>query len=318
MEDFDKKASDVKAEEERRRDARELQKKMGKALIRNVSKQREEDERARKKDALAMVESQRASSSRKGKPRKSVSFANVPDMGEDESKSRRKASLAWGDTSVGVMRGGMNRARLTVNDLERRTMRLDVVERISGQPPLPNFREKNSDDESEPENDSSHVNYDKITNTTQNLDDSDSGSSPMDSSSKDEEESEDNNFELSQAQLQRDIALEYIKMRETIGSEAHNAMISHTHEGTDEWDQPVRILYCLCHLSLISIITGSYRKFHWKRHSRLSLQNLLSHVSKPHVRYVQGHQMTLQSLSGNQFFLVENRTRYKNPFEMVN
>ena len=65
-----------------------------------------------------------------------------------------------------------------------------------------------------------------------------------DVSSRADDDSDSEGFDISQAGLQREIALEYIRLRGSVGSDAHQAMTAHSHEGENEWNQPVSPFIC--------------------------------------------------------------------------
>ena len=124
-------------------------------------------------------------------------------------------------------------------------MKLDVVERLpTARPELgePIIHVRDSDDESSPPSPVS--------------DDSDEGKvfqsdreNGLDSvSNEDGPEyellSEDDDFDLDAARHHREIALAYDAKRKVIGEDAAKAMATHRHhEGGDEWNQPVCIIY---------------------------------------------------------------------------
>ena len=231
----------AKAEMERKLAQRELQKKMGKALIRNFTEQREkekkEEEKVYEQPPSAVAESSSAAGQKTVKPKKSVSF-NVPEGADEKpSKPKPKPSLAWGDVSVGALRSGLPKAKLKAEGARRQPMKLEVVERIPGQAPKRDLPDRDSDDESDPEV------------PREPLDDDDDGEEPTPPLDRDDDESYDeehgaggsdeDEFDFSDVAQQRELALEYMRLRGSIGEEAYKAMTSHIHEGEDEWDQPV-------------------------------------------------------------------------------
>ena len=212
--------------------AREMQKKMGKALVKNLVAQRERDEKEKKKTlekedtaAATRVSGQNGDSTCR-KPKKSVSFANVPEV--DEGKPKPKPPVAWGDVSVAKLKSGIPKAELKTEVLTRQPMKMEVVERVPGQEQK-SSPERDSDDESNPGDNAEDEEY------TPSLDADFDGS---DESTEEGDDSEEEEYDLSQASVQREVALEYIRLRESVGAEAARAMTSHTHEG-NEWEQPV-------------------------------------------------------------------------------
>lgn len=230
----------------RRLAAREMQKKMGKALLKNIVEAREREEKALSETESAMNSPIAGPSNGKTvKPRKSVSFAE-PASDEDGPSSKplkKRASLAWGDVSVGSLRGGMPRVKLKADLQGTQPMRMKVVERAPGEPSRLDTVDGDSDDESASGSEGGEEG--DFSSDFRNNDNpfGDERATLTDEDGEDEDE-----FDLSQAQLQREVALEYVRLRGSIGAEAAQAMTSHSHDGEDEWDQPVsgtilRILY---------------------------------------------------------------------------
>ncbi|KII89150.1 hypothetical protein PLICRDRAFT_53615 [Plicaturopsis crispa FD-325 SS-3] len=238
----------AKGEMDKLKAAKEMQKKMGKALLQNMAKARDQEEKA-KKDALAQdhaIEEQR----RTLKPRKSVSFvADLPEGGgEPKAKSKireKEVNLDWGDVTPARLRPSKTATPATRAQIERNPMKMDVVERTPA--PLsteqPFIENRDSDDESAP---GSPVPADSDEGEAihSDLDEDEPHNHVPNSESDGDEDTEDEQileeeFDLDTAQHQREIALEYYNKRSTVGSDASKAMTSHTHhEEEDEWDQP--------------------------------------------------------------------------------
>lgn len=237
-----KRKEDAKSEKERKLAAREMQKRMGKALLRNLAEQRQKEEIQKASEELRPPEKGSQNGDDSKKPQKRVSFANVGDIKENEPKPKPKPSLAWGDVSVGSLKGDLSRVRLRATDIARQPLKLDVVERVPGSEGLVAPAIRDSDDESDQDVQGTEEEADdevSVLNSGAYMQsDSDSSDSAGSSNDKDEEDE----FDFSQARLQREIALEYLKMRGTIGAEAYQAMSSHAFTGENEWDQPVRTL----------------------------------------------------------------------------
>lgn len=242
--------AEEKAEKERKLAAREMQKKLGKALLRNITEQREQEEKKQKeqeeREARKANDENPAqkSSSVNRKPKKSVSFADLPEGGEKERKS--KPPLSWGDVSIASLKAGLPRAKLKTDVLSKQPMKLDVIERIPGKPLQPTPQEQDSDDESNPEEDEEVQDFEyseeeDIDDVTPPLD---GYFDDSDVSSRADDDSDSEGFDISQAGLQREIALEYIRLRGSVGSDAHQAMTAHSHEGENEWNQPVSPFIC--------------------------------------------------------------------------
>lgn len=223
------------ADVEKLKATREMQKKMGKALLRNMAEAREKEEKAKKERLLrdSAFDDQRKAL----KSKKSVSFADLPDGGRGEPKDRTKireieAKLEWGDVAPGRLRSSQHSTLLTKAEMNRQPMKLEVVERLPNisstaeeQPPTHVLAD--SDDESDPP---SPTNSDE--ETIPGVGGSVSGSS-------DEDEDEEEEFDLDTAQHHREIALDYYNKRNVIGKDTA-FMMSHSHNpDTDDWDQPV-------------------------------------------------------------------------------
>ncbi|KAL5511558.1 hypothetical protein ACEPAH_4775 [Sanghuangporus vaninii] len=210
--------------------AREMQKKMGKALLRNIAAQREKEEEERKKvQEATSAEPLSQNGSATCKKKKSVSFANVPEVDEEKPKP----PVAWGDVSVAKLKSGVPRARLNLRSMESQPMKFEVVERIPGvEQKL--VQERDSDDESNGETQDYGSDGDTEKRTVQSFDDEYGSDEHM----KHSDDSDEDDFDLSQASVQREVALEYIRLRERVGAEARQAMTSHTHEPENEWDHP--------------------------------------------------------------------------------
>ena len=253
--------ADAQAEAARRLAAREMQKRMGKALLKNFAEQREQEEKARRADERREEEARSVMPSpARIKPRKSVSFANVPDV--DKVTPKSKPSAAWGDVSVNAFKAGMPKVTLKSELLSNQPMKLDVVERIPGkQQESTNREDRDSDDESIPD----------VLDADADDDDDDEETPPLDGdfddsdvSSKSDLDPDDDEFDFDQASVHREVALEYLRLRETIGAEAHQAMTAHSHVGENEWDKPVRtiLLYIIAHLlTLLSKIGSTIRGY---------------------------------------------------------
>ena len=228
-------------EHEQRLAQRELQKKMGKALIQNITKQREKEEQDAKALETSPTTAECSSSGQKTvKPKKSVTFSLPDDQEAKDSKPKPKAkpSLAWGDVSVGSLRSGLPKARIKSEEARRQPMKMEVIERIHGQSLEPDPPERDSDDESNPGVPEVPMDEDDEENTPElDGDFDDSEGSGHEHAGFDEDEEDE--FDFAEAAQQREMALEYMRLKGSIGEDAYRAMTSHTHEGENEWDQPV-------------------------------------------------------------------------------
>ncbi|KAG6868693.1 hypothetical protein C0993_011923 [Termitomyces sp. T159_Od127] len=195
-EDILRKRKEAAAQEkEKLKATREMHKKMGKMLLQNLAKEREEEEKARIAE-VASDEAKRASQG--GKSKKTVSFADTPDTFDDERASK------GGDITPARLRAtGRSSLLSSFNDLP---MKMTVVERTpSGLPKLMK-NEPDSDDESDPE---------------AHLDDEDSDR---------EVTLEDEEYDAEFAHHQREVALQYHEKREKIGAAALAALAAHSHD----------------------------------------------------------------------------------------
>ncbi|TFY61842.1 hypothetical protein EVG20_g6904 [Dentipellis fragilis] len=235
-EEYEKRKDNARKELERLKSAKDMQKKMGKALLKNLTDAREREEKAKEDQLRQDLEMEAEKKSKK--PKKKVSFAQLPTGNEGESSktplsgpsSKVGAKAEWGDVVPAKLRAPENRP----------TMKIEVVERFPSKPKSkaimsPPPPDRDSDDESVP---GSPVPADSDEG---DIIMSDHGS--FDSEEEDEPESPDDpvideEFDFDTTRHHREIALEYFKKRDSIGIDAARAMSAHSHEPMDEWDQP--------------------------------------------------------------------------------
>jgi hypothetical protein len=219
------------AKKKRLEAARELQKAMGRALVKNVNdfKAKEEKERS----GLLEVDTQvHPEKSNRLKPKKSVSF----DLPPEESPVSAGPQQDWGDVTP---------ARLQPKQPSIPTahgpMKYQVVERFPQKIQLESLL-KDSDDESDPE---PVLDIDE---------DNGPASTPVDHAEFHSDEStedggdlefDEGEADLDAAQHQREIALAYYEKREKFAAQAAAALSSHSHIEEDPWDQPVGFLSSL-------------------------------------------------------------------------
>ena len=221
-EELEQLRANAKAESERVKVAKEMQKKMGKALLKNMADVREKEEKEKAHQEREDLEKEEARRARK--PRKCVSWAELP-----------KQERSGDDAAVLNLPGKL-------------PMRSYVVERFpsrsgssSPPPPIPT---DDSDDESEPPSpvpsDSdvlSGIRSDGIPFPTPEHAESD-GSEDEDEPL--ESHGSEDGFDIDSMQHQREIALAYFEKRNTIGADAARAMSAHSHGldgGENEWEQ---------------------------------------------------------------------------------
>ncbi|KAN0127990.1 hypothetical protein V8E53_014167 [Lactarius tabidus] len=217
-EELEQRRANAKAELERLKSLKDMQKKMGKALLRNMADAREKEEQVslqRVREDLELEESRRSR-----KPRKSVSWAELP-------KSERLPSDDTGPS-------------------HRIPLRPDVVERFPTRPiasPSPPPPTADSDDESNPPSDEDDDDDDDDDELHSDRAPSPSPEPPLSDDTGGEDEpaeghaSDDDEFDIDAVQHQREIALAYFEKRNKIGADAARAMSAHSHEPNDEWDQ---------------------------------------------------------------------------------
>ncbi len=235
QEELERRKANAKAELERLKTAKEMQKKMGKALLKNMADAREKEEMERSRQEKEDLELEEARKSRK--PRKSVSWAELPK--QDKSSTRSDEDGAWaGD---GARPPGKLPMRLTV--VERFPTRSGAS---SPPPPVPL---SDSDDESNPpssdpsDSDSGGaVSSDGVPFPRQEhalSDGTEDEDGPVDS------QGSEDGFDIDAMQHQREIALAYFEKRDAIGADAAHAMSAHFHDigEEDEWEQEARAIF---------------------------------------------------------------------------
>lgn len=233
QEELERRKANAKAELDRLKAAKETQKKMGKALLKNMADAREKEEKERAFQEMKDLEKEEARRSRK--PRKSVSWAELPKQDKSSTRSDGDGDDAW--------------AREGARPSGKPPMRPNVVERFpirsgasSPPPPVPMG---DSDDESDPP---SPDPSDSDPGEGISSDDGPlprPGHAPGDGSEDedglvDDRGSEDG-FDIDAMQHQREIALAYFEKRNVIGADAARAMSAHSHDRgvEDEWEQEV-------------------------------------------------------------------------------
>ncbi|KAF8954610.1 hypothetical protein BDZ97DRAFT_1942325 [Flammula alnicola] len=202
-------------------EARELQKKMGRALLQNFGKAKEKEKEEQEAQRLRDEEAdKRRSPSIK---KKTVAFVesseNLKDGGDEKAESSE--GLDWGDVTPARLRSAKRPTLMSQALLDKHPMKMSVVERVpGGQPMIPippqtprqTLRQSvDSDDESDPEH---------------------SSESETEGGTDDDVEAilDNDTVDLDFAQHQREIALEYYRTRNTIGEAAAAAMMDHPYE----------------------------------------------------------------------------------------
>ncbi|KAJ3500180.1 hypothetical protein NMY22_g19346 [Coprinellus aureogranulatus] len=168
--------------------AKELQKKMGKALLKSVTESKNQAEKVKEAQRIKDEEEDAKRKASSLKKKKSVKFADLESDGEEQ--------VDWGDVVPGRIQP-MKRPNLLSESTTQGTMKMNVVERRPARrasPPRPVAPERDSDDESDV-------------------------SPPSDSELQSDNELEEE-ADLDYATLQRQVQLEYYKKRATIGQDA--------------------------------------------------------------------------------------------------
>ena len=191
--------------------AKELQKKMGRALLQNIGKakekERQEQEAQRLQDEIA--DKGRSPSLKK----KTVAFVDTVDSSENDGEPSE--TLDWGDVTLARLRASKRPTLLSQSLLDKHPMKMSVVERFPGghytlpSSPHPGQRSADSDDESDPASDSD------LSETAAE------GENDPESIVLDQDE-----VDLDFAQHQRQIALEYHKKRSKFGQDAAEALMN--------------------------------------------------------------------------------------------
>lgn len=253
-------------EKEKMKAAKEMQKKMGKALLRDMAETRPMEESSLSKPDLV----EQSDMAEEKTPKKTVAFA--VDSGDEESPASSsiipKPTLDWGDVTPARLQSTSTRPSLRSSTTL--PMKMNVVERQpTKKANIVNSSSADSDDESDPE---TAVDDQDASNTfplkSQLDDEQDSINSPMESESDGELVFEEEEYDMDFVQHQREIALQYHEKRSRIGEEALAAMASHSHN-TDEDGRMVGTSTFLTRFAL----TYSIRKFHWTCRPLSRIQN---------------------------------------------
>lgn len=255
-------------EKEKMKVAKEMQKKMGKALLRDMGETRPKEESFRSKLNADEKSDQVGEKTLK----KTVAFA--VDSGDEESPASPsnipKPTLDWGDVTPARLQSTSTRPSLRSS--ETLPMKMNVVERQpTKKAKVNNSSSADSDDESDPETAVDHEDASNSFPLELQLDEEqDSVYSPVQSESDGELVLEEEEYDMDFAQHQREIAIQYHEKRSKIGKEALAAMTSHSHD-TNEDARAVSISTFLTGF----VLTYSIRKFRWTCHP-------LSHTPNPH------------------------------------
>jgi len=203
---------------------RELQKKMGRALLQNIGKAKEKE---RQKEEAQRLQDEEADKSRSSLKKKTVAFVDaLNNSANDAADPEPSDGPDWGDVTLARLRASKRPTLLSQSLLDKHPMKMSVVERFPAGPlalpnsPHPGQKFADSDDESDsaPEPESS---------------DTAAGDENDDESIVLEQDEVDFDF----VQHQRQIALEYHSKRNKFGQDAAEAIMNPFHDDT----APVRL-----------------------------------------------------------------------------
>jgi hypothetical protein len=206
-----KKKEEVVKDVERLKEVREIQKKMGRALLLNVSKAREKERQEKEEQKLRDEEAEKDRKRSPAVKKKCVAFAEHTELIEVPEADVDSANVDWGDVTPGRL---MQRKRPTLLSqalLDMHPMKMNVVERqpagqaISG----------------------------TISQSTEGVDSDDDSDLELGSDSTESEEEptlETDEVDFETAQHQREVVLEYYTKRNNIGREAAQTMVDTPHD----------------------------------------------------------------------------------------
>ena len=239
---IEKAKADAIAEAERKAAAREMQKKMGKALMAGLAKSRTEVETTQEPPA-SQQEDTKEKNTRSTKPKKKVTFdENAKDGNEEQTTSKQQRHM---DVSFAPLRESRSSLRPKSTNFDGLPMKMNVVERQPHKRPVDQYsgdgeRIADSDDESDEELGNN------VAKGSPSYTSDDRQSDEDDGSTSDLVLGSDDDMDVSQAQLQREAALEYFRLRESMGAELSQVLSTTTHDEDDPWNRPVRNMLNLC------------------------------------------------------------------------
>lgn len=223
-----KRKESAKAELEQLKAARELQKKMGQALVRHA---KGTGENRQEKNLKPQITSSVA--------KKSVSFADTPVLKADERGQQASIHQAnWGDVTPGILRAQSCMPLVSTAEAQKYPMKMRVVERRPMATPTSSFH-NNADSDDESTSSAGHFSSRVDKNSSGEEDRSSSSNNDLSDGEPLEE-----GFDHDIAQHHREIALEYHKKRHTIGAETARAMAAHT---LDDHEQHETVSRASCH-----------------------------------------------------------------------
>ncbi|KAF9532173.1 hypothetical protein CPB83DRAFT_874093 [Crepidotus variabilis] len=201
-------------DKERNREAKELQKKMGRALLQDISKAKEQERQDQEVQRLRDEELDRDKKRSPSMKKKTVAFVEFAEH-IDEIGSASEASTSDALANVSESKKLKRPTRMSQALLDRHPMKQNVVERVPGLQPmiaraiLPTDNVPDSDDESDPDT-----------------------APDSETETEEDEPFETDDLDFDFAQHQREIALEYYHQRGIVGQDAARAMANHSHNDT--------------------------------------------------------------------------------------
>lgn len=208
--------------------ARELQRAMGRALLKDVKDFKAKEEKDR--SALLEIDTQvSAEKTQRLKPKKSVTF----DLPPEESPVSAGPQLDWGDVTPARLQ-----PKQPSTPVAHGPTKFRVIERFPRKLQL-GSSSKDSDDESDPEPVLDSDGEDESASTPVSHIGFHSDESTEDGGDFEFDEGE---TDLDAAQHQREIALAYYEKREKFAAQAAAVFSSHSHTEEDPWDQSVGLL----------------------------------------------------------------------------
>lgn len=224
-----KRKESAKAELERLKAARELQKKMGQALVWHAEGVGENGQKE-----VARSKPQTTPSVAK----KCVSFADAPAVEADEGVQQALIDQSgWGDVTPGRLRAQTRVPLVSTAEAQKYPMKMRVVERRPTASPTSSFH---NDADSDDESTSSAGHH------SQCLENDSSGEedrSPSSNNGLSDDELLEEGFDYDVARHHREIALEYHEKRHAIGVETAKAMDAHTPDDPDRQETVSRTNY---------------------------------------------------------------------------
>lgn len=237
-EEIQNRKNTAQAEIERLKAAKDMQRKMGKALLRDIAGAKEKQVKV---ESVKQTELQ--PEKREGTSKKNVSFADQSEIDEDVHKNRPTPD--WGDVTLARLRSSKGPTLMEKAQPEKRPVKQEVVERMpTGKAKAPDESYGDSDDESEPPASPISVGSDEEEPPLSDVEDEMSNPGDMDLETE---------TDLDFADHQREIALEYHRKRTKI---SQAALVSHTHQPDDDHREVCHDAICVRRCIEVAISDG--------------------------------------------------------------